>query len=206
MFDVFDPLARRDAAERPQCLQFKHIAIGKSLKGTAKIRIHRSGVGVVCLQEHLSIQKIRAPRSGIEMPQFLRRWQRSRSSRKLDDVRTEHTLTWTQPDGGLVVRCVGIEYDDFPAVEWTVYFQNNGPTDSPILENIQALDGNWQRERRGCSQTSVAGMGSPAYTYVPYFFPVRTCATRRWRTASARISSAPTLSSQPRQASVIDWP
>ena len=39
-----------------------------------------------------------------------------------------------------MVRCVGIEYRDFPTVEWTLYFKNTGVKDTPILENIQALD------------------------------------------------------------------
>ena len=61
-------------------------------------------------------------------------------TRELDDRRIEHTLTWTDPESGLVVRCVAIEYRDFPAVEWTLYFRNTGTADTPILENIQALD------------------------------------------------------------------
>jgi alpha-galactosidase len=81
--------------------------------------------------------------------EFLRHWQRSHTSRKLDDSRTEHTLAFSEPNGGLVVRCVAVEYADFPAVEWTVYFRNNGPAASPILENIQALDGRWQRSGEG---------------------------------------------------------
>ena len=38
------------------------------------------------------------------------------------------------------LRCVAIEYHDFPTVEWTVYFKNTGSNDTPILENIQAFD------------------------------------------------------------------
>lgn len=53
---------------------------------------------------------------------------------------SEHTLTWSDPKTGLEVRCVGVEYHDFPTVEWTLYFHNPGASDTPILENIQALD------------------------------------------------------------------
>ena len=62
------------------------------------------------------------------------------ASRSLDADRTEHTVTWTTPKTGLVVRCVGIEYADFPAVEWTVWFKNPGTTDTPILKDVQALN------------------------------------------------------------------
>jgi alpha-galactosidase len=64
-----------------------------------------------------------------------------KTGRKLDDQRTEHTLTWTDPKTGLEVRCASVEYADFPVVEWTVYFRNTGKNDTPIIENILALDG-----------------------------------------------------------------
>ncbi|MCF6286148.1 MAG: alpha-galactosidase [Candidatus Hydrogenedentes bacterium] len=67
-------------------------------------------------------------------------WTREVVSRKLDDARTERTFRFTDPASGLEVRCVVVEYADFPTVEWTVYFKNNGATDTPVLANIQALD------------------------------------------------------------------
>ena len=35
---------------------------------------------------------------------------------------------------------MGIAYDDYPVVEWTLYFKNTSSASTPILENIQALD------------------------------------------------------------------
>jgi alpha-galactosidase len=49
-------------------------------------------------------------------------------------------LTCTDPKTGLVLKCVAIEYKDFPTVEWTLYFKNTGSSDTPIIESIQALD------------------------------------------------------------------
>jgi len=72
--------------------------------------------------------------------QLLPRWNRARSSRRLDRNRIQHTLTWTDPASGLVVRCVALQYREFPTVEWTVYFRNNGQADTPIIQDIQALD------------------------------------------------------------------
>ena len=42
---------------------------------------------------------------------------------------------------GLQVRLVATEYADFPVVEWTVWLKNTGKADTPIIENIQGLDG-----------------------------------------------------------------
>ena len=70
----------------------------------------------------------------------LESWPSRGVSRKLDENRTEHTLTFSDPETGLVVRCVAVQYHDFPVVEWTLYFENTGTADTPILEDIQALN------------------------------------------------------------------
>jgi alpha-galactosidase len=80
---------------------------------------------------------------------LLKMWESGRTSRLLDDNRTEHTLTYTDPKSGLVVRCVAVEYHDYPAVEWTLYFRNTGAAATPILENIQALDTRFERSEDG---------------------------------------------------------
>ena len=80
---------------------------------------------------------------------LLKMWELNRSSRRLDENRTEHTLTYTDPKSGLVVRCVAVEYKDFPVVEWTLYFRNTGASPTPILENIQALDTRFERGEDG---------------------------------------------------------
>jgi alpha-galactosidase len=77
--------------------------------------------------------------------EFLATWKLDRTTKKIDENRTAHTLIYTEPSGGLSVRCEAIAYQDFPTVEWTLYFKNSGKTDSPILENIQSLDIRWDR-------------------------------------------------------------
>jgi len=71
---------------------------------------------------------------------FLKNWTFEQSSRALDDRRTERALNYTDPASGLNVRVVAVEYQDFPVVEWTIYFKNEGSSDTPIIENIRALD------------------------------------------------------------------
>lgn len=77
----------------------------------------------------------------------LKTWELKRSSQELDDRRTQHTLTYVDPKTKLEVRCVGVEYRDYPTVEWTVYFKNGGEEDTPILENIQALELRLKRDK-----------------------------------------------------------
>src|ERR1035438_10327277 len=52
--------------------------------------------------------------------ELLKAWPCQRTTRKLDDQRTERTSVWTDPKTGLQVRCAGIEYADFSTVEWVV--------------------------------------------------------------------------------------
>ncbi|MCX5759876.1 MAG: NPCBM/NEW2 domain-containing protein, partial [Candidatus Hydrogenedentes bacterium] len=81
--------------------------------------------------------------------ELLPTWKLERISRLLDAAHTEHTLLNTDPATGLQVRCVGIEYLDFPTVEWTVYFKNTGVADTPILSELQALDTRFERDDAG---------------------------------------------------------
>ena len=87
--------------------------------------------------------------AGKPSAELLKTWDLKRSARKLDDRRTERTLTWTDPKSGLVVRLVGIEYHDFPTVEWTLYFKNAGTADTPILSDVRALDTRLERSAEG---------------------------------------------------------
>jgi len=72
--------------------------------------------------------------------ELIKEWTRRARSGKLDENRTQHTLTWTDPQTGLELRCMGIEYRDFPAVEWVLYVKNTWTRDTPILEELYALD------------------------------------------------------------------
>ncbi len=80
---------------------------------------------------------------------FLRTWRMKRSVSKLDARRTGHILTYTDPQTGLEVRCVAVVYRNFPTVEWTMYFKNTGTADTPILENIEPLDTDFERNNDG---------------------------------------------------------
>jgi alpha-galactosidase len=77
---------------------------------------------------------------GIPSSDLLKNWLVKRNTQKLDAQRTKHTLVYTDSKSGLQIRCVLIEYHDYPTAEWTLYFKNTGSADTPIIEKIQALD------------------------------------------------------------------
>ena len=70
----------------------------------------------------------------------LDRWRRERKTEQLDADRTRITTIWTDPDTGLRVECVAMRYADFPATEWLLWFENTGEADTPVIEDVQALD------------------------------------------------------------------
>ena len=86
---------------------------------------------------------------GKSSSELLPQWKRERSSRKIDNQTTEQRIVWTDPATGLEVRCLGIEYQDFQAIEWTVYFENTGKENTPILKDIQGLDLSFKLEQDG---------------------------------------------------------
>ncbi len=123
--------------------------------------------------------------------ELLKRWQVKRHTQKLNAQRTEHTLVYTEPVGHLQVRCVAIEYQDFPTVEWTLYFKNIGPNDTPIIEKIQALD---IELRRGSDGEFLLhhNVGSPANgnDYGPLETPLSSNSTKRLGGAGGRPTNA----------------
>jgi len=100
----------------------------------------------------------------------------------MDDRRTEHTLTYSDLKTGLVLRCVGVVYHEFPTVEWTLYFKNTSDEDTPILADIQALDIQLERPRGPSSEQTEFRLhhqvGSPAaendyQPWRPFWCPAR---------------------------------
>lgn len=51
------------------------------------------------------------------------------------------TITLTDPDTLLEVRAVCLTYLDTPGNDWTIHFTNTGDKDTPVLEQVRAVDG-----------------------------------------------------------------
>ncbi|MBN1443981.1 MAG: alpha-galactosidase [Planctomycetes bacterium] len=77
---------------------------------------------------------------GEESSALLAAWPLERATREIDAERRETSETWKDPRSGLSVRRVTVEYHDFAALEWTVYFKNESTRDSPVIAGIRALD------------------------------------------------------------------
>jgi alpha-galactosidase len=71
--------------------------------------------------------------------ELLKAWPRKVTTKSLAD-RVEHTVQWTDEKTGLRVTAVAGCFKRYPAVDWLLYFENHGSADTPIIENIRALD------------------------------------------------------------------
>jgi alpha-galactosidase len=128
------------------------------------------------VQEHLTDAKAKLPFSfvydGKASEALLSEWAKKVDTKKLDANRTEHTLKWTDPKSGLEVRCVAVDYADYPAVEWLLHFANTGNTNSPIIEKIQALDCNLPGAGKGFVLHRALGEANSERSFAPVDEPL----------------------------------
>lgn len=145
--------------------------------------------------EHLGGDPAKLPFSflfdGQRSSEVLKEWSLERSVRALDDQRTQHTLAYSDPRSKVELRCEAVVYRDFPIAEWTLFFRNAAPQDSPIVEDIRALDVAWQR---GTEEEFVLhhAVGSPANgsDYGPLESPLGPGVTKRIGAAGGRPTNS----------------
>ena len=122
--------------------------------------------------------------------EWLAAWTETARIERLDDARTRHTFTWTDPKKALEIQCVAVDYADFPAIEWTVYFKNNGPWDTPLLENIQGLDTQFQGGPEG--EFTLLHWNGDTFNqdlYQPFELPLGSLASQRFTPNGGRGSN-----------------
>ncbi len=72
--------------------------------------------------------------------ELLMKWPMKRQTRQMNSQCKRHVLTYRDPQSRLQLRCVVLEYLDYPAVEWTLYFRKEEQKEMAILEKVQAGD------------------------------------------------------------------
>jgi len=77
---------------------------------------------------------------GTHSSALLAGWTAELSGERPGDGRLDRTLTLTDPATGLALRVDRAVYTDSPGVDWTIHFTNTGDEDTPVLEQVRALD------------------------------------------------------------------
>jgi len=76
---------------------------------------------------------------GAASAELLKAWPRSVKT-KDGDAFTLHEVTWSDPKTQLRVLATVKVYKRYPAADWVLHFENAGKQDTPIIEDIQAID------------------------------------------------------------------
>ena len=77
---------------------------------------------------------------GASSAELLGQWSRKTEERAPGQHSIRRDLVYHDPKTGLELRVQAERFTDFPAVEWVMSLANTGTTNTPLLENIQALD------------------------------------------------------------------
>jgi alpha-galactosidase len=72
--------------------------------------------------------------------ELIKIWRQEVKEEQVDKTKHKRTLTLSDPDTGLEVRTEAIIYTDTPGVDWTIYFTNKGDRDTPVIEQVKAID------------------------------------------------------------------
>jgi len=75
---------------------------------------------------------------------LLKRWKFTAGPSSREGSKQRQEFTYRDPSTGLELTCELTSYDDFPAVEWVLAFKNNSVKPTPILEDVRALDAQFQ--------------------------------------------------------------
>lgn len=77
---------------------------------------------------------------GIPSASFLQTWKREDRLSRDREGRSESRTVLSSSRNGLKVTCELATFDDFPAAEWVLYFENVATTDTPMVEDVRVLD------------------------------------------------------------------
>ncbi|MBM3474043.1 MAG: hypothetical protein FJX75_12310 [Armatimonadetes bacterium] len=105
--------------------------------------------------------------------ELLSGWTRSDETDDRPDC-TEHRVTWTDAATGLKLTAVARLFKRHPAADWVLYFENAGAADTPILEDVQALDVQMRtgNSKRAAVLHGLTGDVCGEQSFVPFDHPL----------------------------------
>jgi len=71
---------------------------------------------------------------------FIGEWRFAEEGKIVSGTQTDYTYTYADPRSGLLLSCLLTTFSDFPAVEWVLKLKNPSAQDTPLIDNIRALD------------------------------------------------------------------
>ncbi len=103
--------------------------------------------------------------------------------------RRELRVRWSDPKTGFRVTADVAVYGRYPAADWILRFENAGSSDSPLLEDAQALDLRLAAGGADCVLHGINGDDCSERTFQPFVRPVAAGEPRRMAPAGGRPSN-----------------
>lgn len=77
---------------------------------------------------------------GRNSSEFLDGWNKQVKNEKVDETKRKLTLVLSDPLTKLEVKAIAMVYTNTAGVDWTIHFTNNGTKDTPVIEQVKAVD------------------------------------------------------------------
>jgi alpha-galactosidase len=77
---------------------------------------------------------------GQSSEQLLKSWTLTVSEQPVEDGKVRKIIRAADPKTGIEISCDITTYPDFPVLEWVLQITNHGSSDTPIIEDLRALD------------------------------------------------------------------
>ncbi len=87
---------------------------------------------------------------GKSSDRFIKTWRFSAGPwNPAEENAEERMYTWTDPAGGLTVKCFVTVFSDFPAVEWLLRFYNRSAKNTPLIEKAAVIQHSFVSTTKG---------------------------------------------------------
>ncbi len=140
--------------------------------------------------------------------EVMKGWQESPLETKdLGAGRKQYRRVWTDPNPP-EVSIVGVDYGDYPAVEWTAYLKNNGANATPIIDDLRGIDTRFGTRLDAVTLRTTQGDNYSAGGYAPLEFKLSEKAVSfqlRWRAADQWGMAVASTSIMARKGSSLRW-
>ncbi|NQT88643.1 NPCBM/NEW2 domain-containing protein [bacterium] len=119
---------------------------------------------------------------------FLPTWARTVET-KDSQAAIERRVHWSDPKTRLRLTAVVTTYKRYPAVDWVLHFENQGEDDTPILQDIQALDVSLATGKGQAALHGIAGDDCSEGSFLPFEKPLPEGASHRMAPNGGRSSN-----------------